>query len=508
MRVLGRVRLSRDSEESTSVSRQREIITSWANQNEHQIVGWAEDVNVSGAVDPFDTPELGDWLKNRPGEFDCLVAWKLDRFARRSIPMHRLFGWCQDNGKTLVCVSDNIDLSHWVGRLVASVIAGVAEGELEAIKERTRASQHKLRQTGRWGGGRPLYGFKPQERSDAGWELVPDEHAARVLLGIIDKLLDGQSTESIAGALNKAGELAPSDYLRNRANKPTKGTKWSNSAIRQLLRSETLIGQISHDGKTVRDADGNPVLIGEPLIDREKFDRVQAALNVRGFKVTNRSAKASPLLGVAYCGWCKRLMHIRQHHHTGRGKTYRYYQCLGGRDNGHGLPPDHEPNIVKADDLEQMVEEAFLDTYGVENVRRQVYVPASNHQLEVAEKIREAQEIQPMLSSATSETMQRFYRSRLEAIDRRIAELEKLPVVEAGWDWEESDETYAQVWESADTEARRQLLIKRRVSVAVSVPPKGQPSTGVQFALYTLDVTPGSVFVAGAEVAKVEAISP
>jgi len=136
MRVLGRVRLSRLTEESTSAARQREIIEQWAKANDHEIVGWAEDVDVSGSVDPFDTPQLGGWLR-RPDEWDILCAWKLDRVGRRAIPLNKLFGWTLENRKVLVCVSDNIDLSTWVGRLVANVIAGVAEGELEAIRERT-----------------------------------------------------------------------------------------------------------------------------------------------------------------------------------------------------------------------------------------------------------------------------------------------------------------------------------------------------------------------------------
>lgn len=65
MRVLGRTRISRSTLESTSIERQREIITSWAETNDHEIVGWAEDVDVSGAVDPFEAPALAP--RPKPG---------------------------------------------------------------------------------------------------------------------------------------------------------------------------------------------------------------------------------------------------------------------------------------------------------------------------------------------------------------------------------------------------------------------------------------------------------
>ena len=141
----------------------------------------------------------------------------------------------------MVSCSEGIDLGTPVGLLIANIIAFLAEGELEAIRERTLASQRKLQELGRWGGGKPLYGYRAQECEDgSGVGLVHDEHASAVLLSIIDKVLDGQSTESIARELNEAGELAPSDYQRQRAGKPIRGGKWSNGHIRQQLRSKTL----------------------------------------------------------------------------------------------------------------------------------------------------------------------------------------------------------------------------------------------------------------------------
>jgi site-specific DNA recombinase len=97
----------------------------------HTVVGWAIDSGLSGTVDPFESPELGQWLKpHRLPEWDALVAYRLDRLSRRVIPLNRLFGFVQEHGKTLASVSGSLDLSTWIGRLVANVIAGVAEGRI------------------------------------------------------------------------------------------------------------------------------------------------------------------------------------------------------------------------------------------------------------------------------------------------------------------------------------------------------------------------------------------
>jgi site-specific DNA recombinase len=492
MRVLGRVRLSRVNEESTSVERQRELIESWSKANDHEIVGWAEDLDVSGSVDPFDTPALGSWLTDeKADEWDILAAWKLDRLGRDAIRLNKLFGWAIDHSKTVASCTEGIDLGTPVGRLIANVIAFLAEGERDAIKERTLASQKKLRETGRWGGGKIFYGYKAAERQGAaGWELVPDEHASRVLIGIIEKVLAGRSTESIARELNEAGELSPMDYQRHRAGKPIKGGKWSNAHLRQQLRSKALLGHMTHNGTTVRDESGLPILKGPPLIDQDKFDQIQSALDSRSFKISSRSTNASPLLGVAFCGVklhkpgcdnsphsgpvcdcdvCGKPLHIRQHRRN--GKLYRYYQCTGGAD-GHAKA-HADANIIKADELEESCETTFLATYGHENVKAKVHIPAQDHQAELDEAVRAAEEIAPLLGTATSETMRKLYQNQLESIDRRIAELEKLPTSSARWEWREQPETYAEVWESADTEERRQLLIKRKVHAEVAVP-KGE----------------------------------
>ena len=114
MRVLGRLRLSRSTEESTSIERQREVIAQWANANGHTVVGWAQDIDVSGSVDPFDTPALGPWLNDRAPEFDIVACWKLDRLGRNAIQLSKLFVWDQAHDKIIVSCSESIDLCRYV----------------------------------------------------------------------------------------------------------------------------------------------------------------------------------------------------------------------------------------------------------------------------------------------------------------------------------------------------------------------------------------------------------
>lgn len=485
MRVLGRLRISRLSDESTSIERQREIVESWAKQNDHQIIGFAIDEDVSGSVDPFDTPALGPWLaEDRKHDWDIVAAWKLDRLGRDAIRLNKLFGWAIDNGKTVVSATEGIDLSTPVGRLIANVIGFLAEGELAAIRERASGSHAKLRQLGRWPGGRPAYGYQAQQREDsAGWELVHDEHSSAVLLSIIDKVLAGQSIESIALGLTAAGELTPASYVGQRAGKTVIANSfigplnireirvgtWRAPSIFQLLRSNTLLGHVTHEGVTVRDLNGDPVLKGEPLIDREKFDKLQAVLDARSF-TKSRTTKASPLLGVAVCKQCEKPLHYRRQ--TVGNKEYAYYYCP--EKHGHQIP---------AADLEEFAKEQFMGKLEDEKVRQREFVPAKSHQSELEEAVRAVDEITPLLGTVTSETVKTRLLKQLSALDSRISELEKLPVQEARWEYIETGQTYGEAWDdAADAEARRQLLLRSGITLAIIVKNKTrEPGSGGQW---------------------------
>lgn len=97
----------------------------------------------------FEDKETGKTLK-RPA-FDCLqkaifdgkvktvVVWKLDRISRRQHDgINLLADWCE-RGVRVVVVTQQIDLNGAVGRMMASVLFGLAEIELEYRRERQAA---------------------------------------------------------------------------------------------------------------------------------------------------------------------------------------------------------------------------------------------------------------------------------------------------------------------------------------------------------------------------------
>ncbi len=458
MRVLGRLRLSRSTEESTSIERQREVVQQWADANKHTVVGWATDVDVSGSVDPFATPELGDWLNNRVPEFDAVAAWKLDRLGRNAIQLNKLFGWCLEHDKSIVSASESIDLGTPVGRLIANVIAFLAEGELDAIRERQRSSQAKLRELGRWGGGKVPYGYTAVPLDGGGWSLKIDKKAAKVIRRIVKEFLDGRPLAHIAEGLNRDG-IPPSEVYRGRSS----GESWHVSSIRNKLRSKALLGYVHHQGETVRDDAGEPIVYAEPLISVDDWHRVQSMLDSNQSRRTGGKPTKGLLTGLLVCCFCEEPMYFQPT--KARGKLYRYYQCASRKHTA-----------ISADDLEALMEQEFLEAFGDNDVAERVLVRGDSHEAELQEAVRAFDDLSATAGRMTSVTARQRLQKQLAAIDAKIAGLESAPVSEAHYEYQETGETYRQKWAMLDSQGKAAQLAKSGITLAAGIEIDGRRS--------------------------------
>ncbi|BCO37441.1 integrase [Mycobacterium heckeshornense] len=462
------------------------MIQQWADANGHEVIGWAEDVDLPGSVDPFQAPAVGPWLNERAPEFDVIAVWKLDRLSRSTISLNKLIGWCMDHDKIVVSASEGIDLSTPVGRLIANVIGFLAEGELEAIRERVKGSRRKLRELGRWPGGKPPFGYKAIPRDGGGWRLVIDREAAWVVRRVVDDLLDGKPLTRIARELTSEGVPTPARYyalLRGSWRESQGAGAWGTTPIRNMLRSPMLRGFAHHNGQIVRDDQSMPVQLAEPLVTLDEWELIQAALDrTQEARKDARRTEASPLSGLVFCAGfrhnpdcpnrenpaafcddcprCEEPLHHDLNTVRRAAKTYeyRYYRCRS-----------REHTMIPAEELEEMAEEDFLRELGDQEVRERVWVPGDTNEQALREAVTAFDELSKAAGRAVSATAKQRLQAQLDALDARIAELESAPTQEARWEYRATGGTYREVWEAADTAACRELLLKSGITFTARV---------------------------------------
>jgi DNA invertase Pin-like site-specific DNA recombinase len=113
-------------------------------------IQWFEDVESGTTLKrpAFDRMQHGIFA----GTIRTVVVWKLDRMSRRQREgVNLLAEWCERGGRVVV-MTQQLDLSGAVGRLVASVLFGLAEIEHEYRPERQAAGIAVAQRKGRYHG--------------------------------------------------------------------------------------------------------------------------------------------------------------------------------------------------------------------------------------------------------------------------------------------------------------------------------------------------------------------
>lgn len=485
MRLVGVIRLSKETEESTSPQVQKRAIIGWASLHDAVIVGWAEDLDVSATkYAPYQRPELKKWL-DKPDEWDGLLFWRLDRFVRSVIDFADMIRWCQPRGKNLISATEPIDLSTPIGTALAQIIVVFAELEAATLRLRVLHGLDEKKRMGRWVGGDPVYGYKTVPARDhvdgcswvecdcprrEGWQIgfdlstnfAGDGTSPFVnTMEIVTKLLRGDSRNSVCLDYQRRSILAPADYKRLRRGREAKGAEWCPETLRNIVTSPTLRGLMSRDGEIVYGDDGMPVQVGPAMVTESQFAQLQA-LMVQ--KARTRTEGAAPLLDVAFCDCGGKLHMWKATRKLASGpKVYRNYRCQfankGQCDGG----------AINADDLESMVSSyvTMPTILGETEVYEQHLIPGEDHTEEIEQRREALNKLTERLGQVPAGPAMDAVLKAMSEHAEKIEQLEKLPQREAEWVSVPTGETYAELWKRSDWHDRRRLLLDGVFTVVV-----------------------------------------
>jgi DNA invertase Pin-like site-specific DNA recombinase len=106
------------------------------------------DVGISGAKEK--RPELDRLIADaHRRNFDAVVVWRFDRFARSVSHLLRALETFRSLGIEFVSLSEQVDTSTPTGKMIFTVLGAVAELERSLIVERVRAGVRNARAKGK-----------------------------------------------------------------------------------------------------------------------------------------------------------------------------------------------------------------------------------------------------------------------------------------------------------------------------------------------------------------------
>ncbi|GAA5514809.1 hypothetical protein Dcar01_03570 [Deinococcus carri] len=266
-----------------------------------------EDPAVSGRRDvrPAWTAMMGQL---RAG--DTVLAKDLTRIARGGIVQTlTLIRDIEARGARLVLIDQSLDTSTPFGRVVLSILATLAEYELEQTRERSMIGRTFAAKAGIWPQGSVPFGYLRNAQKRLEPNPATQERARAALRALI-----GRSYQEAADHLREQGVLSPT-------GKPN----WSPTRLHAMAQQTAYIGQ------AIFRAGGEALEVPcPPLLTQEEWDAIHArrALPQGG----TRRPEVYPLVGHLRCPHGA-PMNGRQESHRNAGMVSRYH--ISGRLKRH-----------------------------------------------------------------------------------------------------------------------------------------------------------------------------
>ncbi|MFA5814267.1 MAG: recombinase family protein [Bacteroidales bacterium] len=108
--------------------------------------------------------------KARAGEYDTIIVYKLDRFARSSKELILIISELTNKGIGFISLTENLDFTTASGKLHFHILTAFAEFERELIRERTREGIRRAKLKGK-SLGRPAGSKDAKPRRKSGYIL-------------------------------------------------------------------------------------------------------------------------------------------------------------------------------------------------------------------------------------------------------------------------------------------------------------------------------------------------
>ncbi|MDL2287887.1 recombinase family protein [Oscillospiraceae bacterium OttesenSCG-928-F05] len=295
-------RYSSDNQREESIEGQLRECKEYADKTGLVVIGTYIDRAYSAKTD--NRPEFQRMIKDSAKrQFEIVLVWKLDRFARSredsAMNKHKL----RRNGVKVVSATENISEKS-DGILLEAVLEGMAEYYSAELSEKIIRGMTENALKCKYNGGSMPLGYT----KDGNQQYTIDPDTAPIVQEIFQRYADGETIVEITSSLNVRGL------------KTSHGNPYNKNSLHHLLTNRHFIGEYCYRDIVV--PGGIPA-----IIDKELFENVQSIMAKNKKAPAMKKADFEYLLTTKlFCGKCGAFM-VGESGTSKTGRKYYYYKC-------------------------------------------------------------------------------------------------------------------------------------------------------------------------------------
>ena len=400
-------RFSSYGQQEQSIEGQVRDAQSYAERQGYHIVNIYADRAISGTTDqrPAFQQMIADSAKK---QFEIVLVWKLDRFARNRYDSATYKARLRKNGVHVESVMEPLTAGN-ESIILEGLLESMAEYYSANLSQNVKRGQRESILKGNWTGGQVPYGYKVEDK-----KLIIREDAAAIVREIYQRYADGEQQTEICKDLNSRG-------LRTYS-----GCKFTKASLETMLKNQKYIGHFqygenSFDDESIR------------IVTDDLFHKVQA-MRIRN-KKDSGAANATVeylLRGKVFCGHCG--THMTSDCGRSRSGAMMYYYSCQKRKKGKTCSKklDRKEFLewyvteqtalyvldpARVDVIAEAVQKAYDKEFNDDEIR--------NLERDLAKVEREANGLVDLIIEATgNKAIQKRYQDKLELLEARKADLQ------------------------------------------------------------------------------------
>lgn len=347
-------RYSSDNQREESIEGQLRECKAFAQKNDIQIVGTYIDRAYSARTD--NRPDFQNMIKDSAKkQFDCVIVWKLDRFARDRYDSAHYKAILRKNGVKVISATEKISEGS-EGILMEAVLEGMAEYYSAELSEKVIRGLTENAYKCKFNGGTLPLGYT----IDSEQHFQIDPITAPAVLDAFKHYAEGSTMSEVAEEMNAKG-------IRSAF-----GGKIGVDMVRRMLKNRRYIGEFKY--RDIVQPNGIPAIIPDEL-----FDKVQRRMATNKKAPARHKAEDEYLLTTKLrCGKCDCFM-VGESGTSKTSTVYRYYKCVSVKKHKgcdkktvkkewiENLVVSQIEKLLFDDDILENIADSILEIQGKEN---------------------------------------------------------------------------------------------------------------------------------------------